>query len=156
MKRFLPLAGLILILQVLAFLTSYFVTESAVNGWYQAIEKSSLNPPDWVFAPVWTTLYIILAVSLWMLWRGRQNPTIKKALGFFLAQLVLNYSWSFVFFSLRAFSAAFWLLIVIDLLTIAAMVLAWSHKCRVSLMLLPYLAWIGFATYLTYAVMRLN
>lgn len=156
MKRFLPLASLILILQVLAFLTSYFVTEPAVNGWYQAIPKSSLTPPDWVFAPVWTILYVILAVALWMLWQARENRGAKKALKLFLAQLVLNYGWSSVFFSLQAFTAAFWMLIVIDVLTISTMIVAWRNERRVSLMLIPYLAWISFATYLTYVVAALN
>lgn len=156
MKKYMPLAGLVLILQVLAFLTSYFVTENAVNGWYQGINKSPLNPPDWVFAPVWTVLYALLAVALWHLWRGRKNPRLKTALRFFLAQLALNYIWSPVFFGMGAFGAAFIIIVAMVALTIAAMVSAWNAKRLVVWLLAPYLVWIAFASHLNFYIMSAN
>jgi len=156
MKRYWPLAGLILILQILAFLTSYFVTENAVNGWYQSIHKSPLNPPDWVFAPVWTILYAMLAVALWHLWRGRKNPTLHKALIFFVVQLVLNYTWSPVFFGIGAFGLAFIIITTMVGLTVATMMLCWNSKRLVTWLLIPYLCWITFASHLNFAIMSLN
>lgn len=153
MKRYWPLAAIILILQILAFLTSYFVTENAVNGWYQSINKSSLNLPDWVFAPVWTILYAMLGLALWKLWPMRHDPRGRKALIFFLIQLGLNYLWSPVFFGLGAFAAALGIIILMVGFTIGCMMNAGKI---VSWLLAPYLAWISFATWLTYCVTVMN
>lgn len=154
MKRYLQPIILIFILQVLAFLTSYFVTENAVSTWYQDINKAALNPPDWLFAPVWTILYALLAIALWILWRARFDPNGKIALGLFVAQLVLNYCWSPVFFGLQAFTAAFVILLAMIGLSIGAMVT--TRRRIVIWLMIPYMAWISFATYLTFEVMRLN
>lgn len=156
MKRYLKPVGLILILQILAFMTSYFVTAPAVSGWYQSIAKSQLNPPDGIFAPVWAILYTILGIVLWKLWPLRATHCGKRALAFFLIQLALNYCWSYVFFGMGAFGMAFIILILMDGLTICCMLAASAVDKTVSRLLIPYLAWIGFATYLTYAVMALN
>ena len=156
MKKYQPLIGLVLILQILAFLTSYFVTENAVNGWYQGINKSPLNPPDWVFAPVWTILYGMLAVVLWHLWRGRKNPVLNKALILFVIQLVLNYTWSPVFFGLGAFGAAFVIIVCMIALIVAVMWKAWPVKRSIVWLLAPYLAWITFASHLNFAILSLN
>jgi tryptophan-rich sensory protein len=154
MKRYLQPIILIFILQVLAFLTSYFVTENAVSTWYQDINKAALNPPDWLFAPVWTILYALLAIALWILWRARHDPNGKIAFGLFVAQLVLNYCWSPVFFGLQAFTAAFIILLAMIGLSIGAMVM--TRRRIVVWLMIPYMAWISFATYLTFEVMRLN
>lgn len=156
MKKFRPLIGLILILQILAFLTSYFVTKSAVNGWYQGIHKSALNPPDWLFAPVWTILYTLLAIALWHLWRGRKNPVQHKALILLTVQMVLNYLWSPVFFGMGAFGAAFIIIVCMVALTLGVIFMTWPVKRVVAYLLVPYLAWIAFASHLNYAIMSLN
>jgi len=156
MKKYLPLGILIFSLQTLAFLTSYFVTETAVNSWYQGIVKSPLSPPDWLFAPVWTTLYAMLAVALWQLWQLRAHMQARKAMLFFGVQLIANYTWSFVFFGMANFHAAFWLLVFIIFFTLRTMMTAWPVKRSVVWLLVPYLAWLGFASHLAYAVMTLN
>jgi tryptophan-rich sensory protein len=156
MKTYIKPLAAILILQVLAFLTSYFVTKPAVSGWYQSLNKSALNPPDWVFAPVWTLLYTLLGIVLWRLWRLRAAPMGEKALTFFVVQMGLNYSWSYVFFGLGAFASAFFILLVMIALTILTIKLARSADPLSAKLLYPYLAWISFAAYLNYAVMTLN
>jgi tryptophan-rich sensory protein len=156
MKKYMQPVGIIVILQVFAFLTSYFVTEGAVQGWYQTVHKAALSPPDWLFAPVWVALYTLLGIALWRLWRRRGDARGRRALIVFLLQLAGNYSWSFVFFGMRQFTAAFLLLLAIDLLTMACMLRCWWLDRKVTWLLAPYLAWIGFATYLAFEVMRLN
>lgn len=156
MKKYRSLVGLILILQVLAFLTSYFVTKNAVNGWYQSINKSAFNPPDWLFAPVWTILYTLLAIALWHLWRGRKNPAQRKALILLIIQMVLNYLWSPVFFGFGAFDVAFVIIITMVTLTVAVMIRVWNTRRIVAYLLLPYLAWIAFASHLNFAILSLN
>src|SRR5690606_20719968 len=113
MKRYAGLGATILILQVLSYLTSYFVTQNAVQGWYRSIEKSALTPPDWVFPVVWFILYTMLAIVLWRLWERRDMTGAKTVLTLFMAQLILNYAWSFVFFGMGAFAAAFTMLLII-------------------------------------------
>jgi len=156
MNKWIRLGFLIFILQVLAFLTSYFVTEHAVSSWYQDIAKAPVNPPDWVFAPVWTTLYAMIATSLWMLWPYRRTPQGKLALSLFMVQLVANYLWSPVFFGLAAFTAAFWLIIGIDIVLAATIITTWRVVKPAALLLVPYFFWACFASYLTWSVMVLN
>lgn len=156
MRKYLPLALTIIVMQALAFLTSYFVTEAAVNSWYQMIDKGPLSPPDWLFAPVWAVLYTLLAISLWLFWKQRFSQGGKITLAAFIAQLTANYAWSFLFFGMRAFGAAVVLLIIIDVLTAATIMLGIRVQRTAALLLLPYLAWICFATYLSYNVMALN
>jgi len=156
MNKWLQLALFIIILQVLAFLTSYFVTRNAVDTWYQDIIKSPFNPPEWVFGPVWTTLYTMIAISGWMLWPHRHEPEGKFALTFFATQLVLNYLWSPVFFGLQAFWPAFVLIMGIDSLVVATIATSWRISKPAALLLVPYLAWGLFATHLTYYVATNN
>jgi len=156
MNKWVQLALFILVLQALAFVTSYFVTHDAVNSWYQDIAKSPLNPPDWVFGPVWTVLYTMIAISLWRLWRERTAPDARVPLILFVVQMLGNYLWSPVFFGLGAFTAAFVLIVGID---IGVMATIWTTR-RVdkaaALLLVPYLLWGLFATHLTYYVMAHN
>jgi translocator protein len=156
MNKWIQLGAFIVILQVLAFLTSYFVTQSAVNSWYQDIVKSPLTPPDWVFGPVWTTLYTMIAVSLWMLWQKRTLPGAQIALILFGLQLLGNYLWSPIFFGLGAFTAALVLIVGIDIAIIATIIKTRRVSQPAAYLLVPYLLWGLFATHLTYYVAMYN
>lgn len=156
MQRYWKLAALIIILQVLSWLTSYFVTQNAVAGWYKGIAKSPLNPPDWVFAPVWMVLYAVLGIALWRLWERRALPGARLPIALFLFQLGLNYTWSFIFFGMGAFAAAFAVIALIVGFTAACMLAARTVDRAVPWLLAPYLAWVSFAGYLTWSVMVLN
>ncbi len=156
MIRYVYLGATVLILQILSWLTSYFVTQQAVTTWYRDIEKSTLNPPDWVFAPVWIVLYAMLGVVLWRLWLARALKPARITLGLFLTQLAINYAWSFVFFGMANFQAAFLMLLAIVILSAVTMIRAYSFDRMVTWLMIPYLAWVSFATWLTFAVMRLN
>lgn len=156
MNKWLQLGFFVITLQVLAFLTSFFVTQDAVNSWYQDIAKSPLNPPDWVFGPVWTILYTMIAVSLWMLWERRTHPLAKPAIVLFMIQLVGNYLWSPVFFGLGQFMGAFILIVGIDIAIIATIIATRRVYKPAAYLLVPYLLWGLFATHLTYYVMAHN
>jgi len=133
------------------------VGDGGFQSWYSGIEKPSFTPPNWVFGPVWTVLYILMGVAAFLVWRrGLASRAVQVALGWFLGQLVLNALWSPVFFGWHRIDLA---LVVIVLLW-AAIVVALYRFLRVSraaaLLLVPYLLWVSFATILNAAIWRLN
>ncbi len=132
------------------------VTASSVNEWYPTLNKPSFNPPNWVFGPVWTTLYVMMGIAAWRVWRAADRDTARGPLALFALQLAVNLGWSIAFFGLRDPGLAVAVILTLDLL-----VLATAHMFRridglAALLLVPYLAWITFATVLNVAVWRLN
>jgi tryptophan-rich sensory protein len=131
-----------------------WVTSSSVGTWYQGLAKPAFNPPDWVFAPVWSALYLMIAVAGWRAWR--RGGVARPALLVYAVQLALNLSWSFVFFGARLIGPA---LLVIAALLVAILVnamLFWRLDRPAGALLVPYAAWVAFATVLTFALWRLN
>lgn len=131
-------------------------TESSVGTWYQELEKPSFNPPNWLFGPVWTVLYALIAVAGWSVWRLRPSSSVAVALGLFALQLALNLAWTVVFFGLRAPGAA---LIGIGLLlaaVVANTVAFWRLDRSAAVLLFPYVGWVAFAALLNAAIWRLN
>ncbi|KZD00890.1 TspO/MBR family protein [Oceanibaculum pacificum] len=132
------------------------ITATSVGDWYQTLAKPSFNPPDWVFGPVWTVLYIMMAVAGWRIWRRHGFGGVPIAMSLFGAQLALNLAWSFLFFGLRSPSLA---LIDIFLLLIAILgTMGAFRPCdRIAFWLLvPYALWVTYATVLNAAIVYLN
>jgi tryptophan-rich sensory protein len=130
------------------------VTASSVDTWYPGLNKPSWNPPDSVFGPVWTLLYVMIAVSAWIVWRRRGSVDIRAAMLLFALQLALNTGWSMIFFGLRQPGYAF-LEIVLLWLSIAATIAAFARISKAAAwLLIPYLAWVSFATALNFAIWR--
>ncbi|WP_301664733.1 TspO/MBR family protein [Methanoculleus frigidifontis] len=132
-------------------------TTPAIPTWYAALTKPDLTPPSWVFGPVWTILYLLMGIALYLVWlRGWEKRDVKVAMSIFGVQLVLNVLWSYFFFGLQMPSVAF---IEIIILWIAIALSIWSFA-RVSvpaaILLVPYIIWVSFAAYLTYAISVLN
>lgn len=128
----------------------------STKGWYEGLLKPSWNPPAWVFGPVWTLLYAMMAVAAWLVWREGGWARQKKPLRLFLVQWALNAAWTPIFFGFHQIGPALaeimllWIMLV---LTINAFV----QVSRVAaVLLLPYLAWVSFATALNFALWRLN
>ena len=152
------------VVALLAFLAVCFavsglgglITAQSVGTWYQDLAKPSFNPPDWIFAPVWTTLYLLMAIAAWRVWRRAGWRDGGTALTAFAVQLALNLVWSATFFGLRMPGAA--LIVVLVLLASIAVTtrLFWRHDRPAGLLLTPLLAWVGFATLLNTAIWRLN
>lgn len=132
------------------------VTALTVNDWYQTLVKPPFNPPDGVFAPVWTTLYVMMGVAAWRVWRRRGASTRGRALLFFGVQLGLNLLWSILFFGLTAVGAAF-VEIVVLIAAIVATTVAFARIDRAAAWLMvPYAAWVTFAVVLNGAIWWLN
>lgn len=131
-------------------------TAGSVKTWYPGLLKPAGTPPSWVFGPVWSTLYLLMATSAWLVWRQRDHEDVGLALTLFAAQLVLNGLWSYLFFGLRRPGAAL-IEIIVLLLAISATAVRFSEHSRLAFWLLtPYLAWVTYASYLNFGIWRLN
>ncbi|MGB3633071.1 MAG: TspO/MBR family protein [Rubrobacteraceae bacterium] len=149
---------------LIAFLAACFataglgslVTTPRINGWYAELDKPFFNPPSWIFGPVWTVLFLAMAVAGWLVWRQRGFPGAKVALTLFGIQLFLNLLWSTLFFGLKSPGVAL-VEIVVLWTAILATLLAFRQKSRTAAALfVPYLAWVTFATLLNLEIWRLN
>jgi len=133
---------------------SGWLTRDAITGWYHTLRKPPLNPPNWVFGPVWGLLYVITTVAAWLIWCERSAGT--GALEIFLVQLALNFLWSILFFRLQSPAAALCDLILLWI-AIAATIVAFSAIVPLAgAILIPYIAWVSFAGYLNGGVWWLN
>jgi tryptophan-rich sensory protein len=136
--------------------TGLFASQWRPGAWYAALAKPAWNPPNGVFAPVWTLLYALMGCAAWLVWRRAASPRRRTALALFLVQLALNAAWSWLFFGRHALGASL-AGIVLLWAAILATIVAFRPISRAAAWLLaPYLAWVGFASALTYAVWRLN
>jgi tryptophan-rich sensory protein len=133
------------------------VTAAEIPGWYSTLVKPAGTPPNWVFPVIWNTLYVLMAISLWLLWdRTHASAARTAAIGLFLLHLALNGTWSPVFFQQHNVFAALLILIGMDLAVLVTIVAAWPIKRAASLLLMPYLAWITYATWLNAGLWMLN
>lgn len=132
------------------------LTAPKIPTWYAGLAKPAFNPPNWIFAPVWTVLYILLAILGWRVWRLPDSIRRRQALRLYAGQLALNAVWSPVFFALEMPAAALAVLIAMVLLTILLVRMLWQLERIAALLLLPYLGWIAFASLLNAMIVRLN
>lgn len=141
---------------VVGFLSG-FATQSSVNDWFVTLNKPSFNPPNWIFAPVWTVLYIMMGTAAGLVWaKGFHHLWVKTALYHFVFQLLLNASWSIIFFG---FMEPFWgLVVIITLLVLIVLTIRWFRIVSkfAAWLLIPYLLWVCFATALNYKIWELN
>lgn len=131
-------------------------TRETVSTWYPALIKPSWTPPDWVFGPVWTILYIMIAISGWLIYRAENSSDRTLALLFYGVQLALNFAWSFLFFSMRSPLLGLLDIILLCLFIILTITRAWKVNYIASLLLIPYLLWILYATSLNAGIWLLN
>jgi len=131
-------------------------TAGEVNGWYRTLARPAIAPPNWVFGPVWTLLYALMAVAAWRVWLAAPGPARNWGLALFAAQLALNLAWSWIFFHRHAVGAA--LVEVITLwAAIGATTIVFSFSSSAAAWLMaPYWAWVSFASILNGAIWRLN
>ncbi|MDF1587314.1 TspO/MBR family protein [Marinimicrococcus flavescens] len=152
------LAGLALFLALSLLVSGLggLITSTTVDGWYQTLAKPPFNPPDWLFAPVWTTLFVLMAVAAWRVWLQPPSPDRQWGLRLYGLQLAFNLGWSFLFFGLMAPAAAL-IEIVWLLALIAATGWLFTRADRVAgLLFVPYLAWVAFAALLNGWIVWLN
>jgi tryptophan-rich sensory protein len=130
-------------------------TMVSVGSWYAGLAKPSWNPPGWVFGPVWTVLYALMAVAGWLVWR-RGGSESRLALRWFAVQLVLNVGWSAVFFGLQMPGLAVLEIVLLWLAIAATLMTSWRVSRLAGILFVPYLLWVSFAAVLNFAIWRLN
>jgi tryptophan-rich sensory protein len=136
---------------------SGFATQSSIDTWYETLNKPSFNPPDWIFAPVWTLLYILMGIAAGIVWsKGYYHKWVKTAMYHFIFQLLFNGLWSIVFFGFRSPGLA--LLVILVLLVLIILTYKWFKVVSntAAYLLLPYFFWVLFATVLNFSIWQLN
>ncbi|HEU5401857.1 MAG TPA: TspO/MBR family protein [Terriglobales bacterium] len=155
MSKWIGLGAFIAICFLAAAIGSWF-TAASVKSWYPTLMKPAGTPPAWVFGPVWSTLYALMATAAWLVWKQRSAADVTLALALFFTQLALNATWSFLFFGLRRPGLAL-LEIAVLLAAIIATTSTFAQFSRPAFWLMtPYVVWVSYATYLNLGVWRLN
>ena len=157
MNKFVKIAIALLVCLAVGYSAST-VTRPSVETWYPTIAKPVFNPPNWIFMPVWTLLYILMAVAAGLVWDKikEQNEEVKKALGFFLIQLTLNAVWSYLFFGLKNPMLALIEIALLWLMIYETYLKFVKINKTAGYLLIPYLAWVGFAAVLNASIWWLN
>ena len=161
-NNFLKLVIAIVISQLAGVVGSVF-TVSSIPTWYAALQKPSFNPPNWIFGPAWTTLYLLMGVAAFLIWSsyakatdGQSRKRIKIALGIFGCQLILNALWSIIFFGLHSPLWAFVEIIFLWLAIFATIIAFYKISRPAAYLLLPYILWVSFASILNFSILILN
>lgn len=152
-RDYVGLAASIILCQ-LAGIIPALATTGAVSGWYRTIEQPSFTPPNWVFGPVWTLLFLLMGVALFLVWR--REPGNRLALGAFAVQLVLNMAWTLVFFGQQSPAGGLVVIAALWVAIVATITLFDRVDRRAAVLLVPYLAWVSFAAILNFSIWRLN
>lgn len=151
MKLFLSLA-----LTLLIGFGAGFATASSIGTWYAGIQKPFFNPPNWIFAPVWTLLYILMGVSFYFVWKLAETSRRNFAMFVFVVQLALNGIWSLIFFNMHQVGWALVDIVILWIMIIITMYLFTSLSKIAAWLLYPYLLWVSFATVLNFSIWQLN
>lgn len=140
-----------------ALVGSLFTSRQAINTWYANLNKPSFTPPGWLFGPVWTALYALMAISAFLVWhKGLNYRAVRVALILFLVQLILNALWTPLFFGAKMPGLAFTEILLLWV-TIALTILTFARVSRAAaLLLVPYIAWVSFAAILNASIWLLN
>jgi benzodiazapine receptor len=132
-------------------------TSFSVRTWYPTLRKPPFNPPGWVFGPVWTVLYVLMGVAIYLVWTGSESPSARSRVArWWFAQLLLNLSWSLIFFGRRAIGPAFGEILILWLAIAATIRAAAQQKPAAAALLVPYLGWTTFAAILNGSIWYLN
>jgi tryptophan-rich sensory protein len=152
----LTLVGAIVLCNLAGLLGS-LVTITGSGSWYESLVKPAFNPPSWVFAPAWTTLYILMGIALFLvIMEGRKGSDVRIPLVLFGIQLVLNAIWSFAFFGLESPLAGVIVILLLWVFIAATMVTFYPVRKLATVLLIPYILWVSFASVLNYSIYILN
>lgn len=155
MKSYPKLIISVIITLSAGFLGSFF-TSSSIDTWYASLNKPSFNPPNWLFVPVWTSLFILIGISFYLVWRKNFGGRRNLAVGVYSIQLSLNLLWSFFFFGLENPFFALMEIILLWAFILANMNIFYKISKPAAFLLLPYLFWVSFALILNYFIFKLN
>jgi len=154
LKQIIGLAGWMSVTAVAAALGGYASAQAGV--FYRQLARPSWAPPAWLFAPVWSALYLMMGLAAWLVWRERGFRGASTALGLFLGQLAVNAFWTWLFFVWRQGAWAFVEILLLWGLILATLIAFWRIRPLAGALLLPYLAWVTFASVLTWATWQRN
>lgn len=155
MKKSIQITSCILLTMAIGGLSG-FATISGVNGWYKTLNKPSFNPPNAIFGPVWSLLYLLMGISLYLIWQQPKSSERKKAVGVFFVQITLNFFWSIIFFNLHSIGFALVEIIAMWLAILAMIILFYRVNRPAALLQIPYICWVSFASVLNAAIYHLN
>ena len=156
MNTYIKLLISIVVCLAIGGVSGYF-TANEIPTWYATLNKPSFNPPNGIFAPVWSTLYILMAISFWLIWKSNtESSTKNRAMTFFVIQLILNFFWSIIFFSLHQLGFALVEIILMWMFILFSIVSFYPISKIASYLLIPYLLWVSFASVLNFAIWKLN
>ena len=157
MSKYLRIIYFVAIFLLVGYLSS-ITTQSSINTWYPTLIKPSFNPPNWLFAPVWTLLFIMMGIAAGMIWNQLENQRelVKKALLFFTVQLLLNALWSYLFFGLNNVLLALIEVILLWLVIYETFHIFKKIDKKAAYLFIPYLIWVAFAAVLNGSIYYLN
>jgi len=156
MRKMLGILVFILVCELAGIVGSFF-TRPSIPGWYAGLVKPSFNPPNWIFGPVWTTLYVLMGLAAYLVYeKGLRRNDVRKALAVFGGQLVLNALWSIVFFGAHQILGAAVLIVVLWAMILATILLFSRISKAAAYLLIPYILWVSFATVLNISLYVLN
>ena len=157
MNKYIKIVITVAICLTVGYLSS-LVTQESIETWYPTIKKPSFNPPKWIFAPVWTLLFVLMGIAVGLVWdKYEENKElVKKGMLFFGIQLFFNALWSYLFFGLHNLLLASIEIILLLLLIFETYLIFKKLDKKISFLLIPYMLWVGFATILTITIYILN
>ena len=133
-----------------------WVTAGSVKDWYPTLNKPSFNPPNWIFGPVWTVLYVMMGIAGWRVWCKASGDRARGPLTLFALQLALNLGWSVTFFGLHAIGAAVVVIVALEAAIVGTILVFRRIDGLAAALLVPYALWVAFATLLNFTIWRLN
>ena len=155
-KKILTLIFAIGICLLAGYVGSYYTTP-AIPTWYAGLQKPDITPPSWVFAPVWTALYILMGISLFLILQSDLKiQEVQFGLILFIFQLMVNIGWSFFFFGLHSTFFGFLAIVLLWAVLLCTIIQVWRFSIPAAVLLIPYFVWVSFAGYLNYAILVLN
>ena len=155
-RELLKVVAFIILCQLAGVLGSVF-TYASIPTWYASLQKPTFTPPNWLFGPAWLTLYTLMGISLYIVWKkGLDKKDVRLSVGLFGAQLALNSLWSFLFFGLKDLRLAFFEIVVLWVFIVASIASFYKVSKKAAMLLVPYILWVSFAALLNYSVWMLN
>lgn len=156
MKSFLKLIDSVVLCELVGIISAPFTIVS-IPTWYRTLNKPFFSPPNWVFGPVWTILYVLMGVSLYLVWKkGVKNEKTRTALLYFFIQLALNFLWTFIFFGFHSPLAAFVTIVILWIMILVSIRKFYPLSKTAAYLLIPYILWVSFASVLNFSIVVLN
>lgn len=155
MKKYQKLIVSLLIPLLIGFAGS-LITSSSLDTWYPNLNKPAFNPPNWLFAPAWTTLFILIGLAFYLVWKDNFGGSYKLPVFIYFSQLILNFLWSMLFFGLKNPLAAFIEIIILWFFILINIIIFYKISKVAGILLIPYICWVSFASVLNYYIFILN